>query len=65
MRFEFATATHVLFGPATVREVAPPAASVERQALFVAGHTVEHAAPPMAQLMGYGHNAPSELAISD
>jgi hypothetical protein len=64
MRFEFATATHILFGPVIVCEVALLAASVGLRLLFVAGHTVKHAAPPMAQFIGYGHNAPTNLPLA-
>ena len=37
MRFEFATATRIVFGPGTVREIAPAAKSMGRRALLVAG----------------------------
>ena len=50
MRFEFATATRVLFGPGTLREVAPLAAAFGRRALVVTGRHVERAAPLLDQL---------------
>ncbi len=37
MRFEFATATRILFGPGTVAELAPAARAFGRRALLVAG----------------------------
>lgn len=37
VRFEFATATRIVFGAGTVREVAPAAKSMGRRALLVAG----------------------------
>jgi alcohol dehydrogenase class IV len=39
MRFEFATATRIIFGPGTLREVGPIAAQMGRRALVVAGRT--------------------------
>jgi len=45
MRFEFATATRIVFGPGTLREVGPIAASLGRRALIVVGCTAEYAAP--------------------
>ncbi len=50
MRFEFATATRILFGPGTVREVAPIAASLGRRALVVTGSTASRAASFIEQL---------------
>jgi alcohol dehydrogenase class IV len=38
-RFEFATATRIIFGAGTLREVAPLAAEMGRRALVVTGHT--------------------------
>jgi len=37
MRFEFATATRILFGPGVVREVAPAAKELGGRALLVIG----------------------------
>jgi len=37
MRFEFATATRIVFGPGTVREVGPAAREMGRRALLVTG----------------------------
>ena len=39
MRFEFATATRILFGPGTIMEAAPAAASMGRRALVVVGRS--------------------------
>jgi alcohol dehydrogenase class IV len=39
MRFEFATATRIIFGPGTLREVGPIAAQMGSRALVVAGRT--------------------------
>jgi alcohol dehydrogenase class IV len=44
MRFEFATATKILFGPGTLREVAPAAKSFGARALVVTGRSGERAA---------------------
>jgi len=45
MRFEFATATRIIFGPGTVRELADAAAGLGRRALLVTGASAERAAP--------------------
>jgi hypothetical protein len=44
MRFEFATATRILFGPGVVREVAPAAKGLGGRALLVIGCPMESAA---------------------
>ncbi len=41
MRFEFATATRILFGPGTIREAAPAAATMGSRALVVVGRDLE------------------------
>jgi alcohol dehydrogenase class IV len=43
MRFEFATATRILFGPGVVREVAPAAKEMGTRALLVTGSRTERA----------------------
>jgi alcohol dehydrogenase class IV len=54
MRFEFATATSILFGPGTVQEVAPLAAGLGRRALVVTGRDATRAAALLAQLEEQG-----------
>ena len=44
MRFDFATATRILFGPGVVREVAPAAKEMGGRALLVTGRSPERAA---------------------
>jgi alcohol dehydrogenase class IV len=44
MRFEFATATGIVFGAGTVRQVAPAAEGMGRRALVVTGRSQERAA---------------------
>jgi len=44
VRFEFATATHILFGPGTLNDVGPLAAAMGKRALVVTGKSVERAA---------------------
>jgi len=44
MRFEFATATRILFGPGAVREVAPAAKEMGKRALLTTGRSPERAA---------------------
>jgi alcohol dehydrogenase class IV len=43
MRFEFATAARILFGPGTLREVAPTTAGFGRRVLVVIGRSLERA----------------------
>ncbi len=45
MRFEFATATRILFGPGTFQEVASLATEMGKRAFVVTGRSVERAAP--------------------
>ena len=45
MRFEFASAGRIVFGPGAVREVAPAAKEMGGQALVVTGRSRERAAP--------------------
>jgi alcohol dehydrogenase class IV len=54
MRFEFATATRIIFGPGTLREVAPAAREMGRQALLVTGRTPARAAGLLAALKAEG-----------
>ncbi len=53
-RFEFATASRVLFGPGAVQDLGPIAASFGRRALLVTGRTPERAAPVRERLTGAG-----------
>jgi alcohol dehydrogenase class IV len=50
MRFEFATATRILFGPGTVREAGPLARELGKRALVVTGSDVRRAEPLLAAL---------------
>ncbi len=54
MRFELATAGRVIFGPGTVREVAPAAREFGRRALLVTGRSVVRAAPLASALSAAG-----------
>jgi len=54
MRFEFATATRLLFGPGAVTEVAPAATALGRRALLVAGRDVERSQPLRERLNTQG-----------
>src|SRR5216117_3779151 len=44
MRFEFATAARILFGPGTLREIGPVAKSLGTRAFIVTGRNPERAA---------------------
>jgi alcohol dehydrogenase class IV len=50
VRFEFATATRILFGPGALREVTPLAAAFGRRALVVTGRDPARAAPLLEAL---------------
>ena len=50
MKFEFATATRIIFGPGTVRQVGPLAAEMGRRAFVITGRSVERANPLLEQL---------------
>ena len=53
-RFEFATATRIVFGAGTLREVAPAAAALGRRALVVTGASPGRAAPLVGALQAAG-----------
>jgi alcohol dehydrogenase class IV len=57
MRFEFATATRIIFGAGTLREVGPIAAEMGSRALVVPGRTVTRAALLLEALAERGINA--------
>jgi len=50
MRFEFATASRIIFGPGTSREFAPIAAQLGKRAFVVTGRTLDRAGPLLEQL---------------
>lgn len=50
MRFEFATATQIIFGPGTIREVAGEAAGMGKRAFVITGRSPERAKPLLEQL---------------
>ena len=54
MRFEFATATQIIFGPGTVDELAPLAAEMGHRAFVLSGRTVDRIAPLLEQLRAGG-----------
>ena len=54
MRFEFATAQRVLFGPGTLKEVGPIAKTLGTHALVVTGRTPARAAPLLELLATHG-----------
>jgi alcohol dehydrogenase class IV len=54
MRFEFATATRIVFGPGTLGEVAPLAKGMGSRALVVTGRNVHRAETLLAQLSAAG-----------
>lgn len=54
MRFEFATATRIVFGAGSVRDVAPAAREMGRRALVVTGAAADRAAPLVVSLEAAG-----------
>ncbi|MHC4640050.1 MAG: iron-containing alcohol dehydrogenase [Planctomycetota bacterium] len=65
MRFEFATANRIIFGPGTIREVAPEAAKMGKHAFVITGRSPERVQTLLEQLnahqIGYvTFNVPSE-----
>jgi len=50
MRFEFATATRIIFGQGTLKEVAPLSAEMGNRACVVTGRTIERAQSLLEQL---------------
>ncbi len=54
MRFEFATATRIIFGPGTLREIGPLAAALGHHVLVVGGATPARLAPLLDQLHAHG-----------
>jgi alcohol dehydrogenase class IV len=53
MRFEFATATRIIFGTGTLGEVGPLVAEMGRRALVVTGRSTGRAAPLLAALSAH------------
>ena len=65
MRFEFATATRIIFGPGTLREVGPLAREFGPRALVVTGADPRRAEPLLALLREQGlGSTPSRFAAS-
>jgi len=65
MRFEFATATRIIFGPGTIREVTPEAGKMGKHAFVITGRSPERARPLLEQLNAHQigfvtFNVPSE-----
>ncbi len=54
MKFEFATASRIIFGQGTVEEVAPMASKMGNCALLVTGRNVERAGPLAGSLKNAG-----------
>ncbi len=54
MRFEFATATHIIFGAGTLQEVGPLAAEMGSRALVVTGRNPARAQPLLDLLAAQG-----------
>lgn len=63
MRFEFATASRVLFGPGTLAEVGPAARAFGRHALVVTGRSADRA-QRLLQLLAAGGVAATRVAIA-
>lgn len=57
MRFEFATATRILFGPGTILDVPSLSTELGKRACVVTGRTGERAGPLLERLKGCGINS--------
>lgn len=57
MNFEFATATRIIFGPGTLKQVGPLVAEMGHRALVVMGRTTERADPLLDILTAHGLDA--------
>jgi alcohol dehydrogenase class IV len=65
MRFEFATATRIVFGPGALREIGTVAAEFGKRALVVAGHDVSRAEKLLALLREAGVNAATFSVVGE
>lgn len=63
MHFEYATASRIVFGPGSIKELAPAAASFGKRALFVRGKSGERTAQAVERLKMAGVEV-RELAVS-
>ncbi len=63
MRFEFATATRIVFGPGSLKELFPAARSLGTRPLFVEGRSASRSASPLSQLGSDGLSV-SEFHVS-
>jgi len=63
MKFEFATATRIIFGNGTLTQIGPIAATLGQRALLVIGTNAERAAPLREQLAQYNVIVSLTLAI--
>ena len=54
MRFEFATATQIIFGPGTLKGIGVPAAEMGHHGFVITGRNPERAAPLVKQLKKHG-----------
>jgi alcohol dehydrogenase class IV len=59
MRFEFATANRIVFGPGTLAEVGPIAKDLGRHALVVTGRDPQRASRLLAWLVDAMSRAPT------
>ena len=54
MRFEFATAGQIIFGPGTIKEIGDLAADMGRRAFLITGKTADRSAPLIERLKKQG-----------
>ena len=50
MRFEFATATQIIFGPGTLKDISVPAAGMGHHGFVITGRNPQRAEPLLKQL---------------
>lgn len=64
MNLEFATANRILFGPGTLKQVGPIAASFGKEAIIITGSNPDRAQPLFAELAAHGIEY-STFSVSD
>ncbi len=65
MRFEFATATRIVFGAGALAEVGPAASTMGRRALVVTGRNAARAAPLLGLLAQHGVEAATFSVVGE
>lgn len=65
IKFEFATATQIIFGAGSLKQVGPLAAELGRQALVVTGQRIDRAQPLLENLAAHGVEAVTFAVVGE